>query len=363
MKHTLTASAIACALGIAGIAGGWLFLRSHGAADPAASRTVVSYQAVVPEGAETDPSVRYAYAGEPVPGKIVPDEAVDKRTENSYTRDLGVENAGTKDEKHVYQAIIYMHPVFVLSGGKWYRRETATTTESAFYEAKPLRYLAKLFSTAVAYAASYSGFSTSADADISETVTMDAGDPDDWNLCIDGTAGQSSDSAATTILIRSQFSTAGNGSCNIHVAHLPFDTSTIPSGSSVSAATLSVYMTAKTNTTNDGNDTVNVAQSSASPDLFAIIAGGGGATALDITSMTTSAYNNFTLNATGRSWITPGGTSYFGLFEGHASAGFFVTGLDSITISSSENTGTSQDPTLAVTYTARSFSFWMFQDF
>lgn len=328
-----TASVTSCALLLA-----LALLLNSGVHDALASRHILAYE--VAQG-----TVTYSYAGARLPDKLVDDEDVSRRTENSYTRDLG-EATGL----HTYQAVIVQHPVYVKEIGGWHYRETATTTETAFYQAHPERALARMFSTAVAYAASFSGFSTTADADVSTSLVGGIGDPVDFSFCMDEVWGQSSSNTDLTILVRSQGSTAGNGSCNIHVAHLPFDTSSIPLGSSVSAGTLSVYVTAKSG--NDGGDLIDVPQSSASPNLYTIIAGTSGATSLDITSdITTSAYNTFTLNASGLSWVTPGGTSYFALRERHSQTGIPGSTVYNITISSADETGTSQDPTLAVTYT------------
>ncbi|MBX4215593.1 hypothetical protein KW797_01445, partial [Candidatus Parcubacteria bacterium] len=73
---------------------------------------------------------------------------------------------------------------------------------------------------------------------------------------------------------------------------------------------------------------------------------------LDITSMTTSAYNIFTLNATGRGNVSKTGVTKFAAREGHdfENTSIDVTKLNYVGISTADHTGTTQDPTLTVTY-------------
>ncbi len=75
----------------------------------------------------------------------------------------------------------------------------------------------------------------------------------------------------------------------------------------------------------------------------------------DITSVTTSAYNAFTLNNTGRSWISLSDYSTFALREGHDVLDIAYDGpastQNSLTFRANEFTGTSSDPILEVTYT------------
>ena len=75
----------------------------------------------------------------------------------------------------------------------------------------------------------------------------------------------------------------------------------------------------------------------------------------DITSVTTSAYNAFTLNNTGRSWISLSDYSTFALREGHDVLDIAYDGpastQNSLTFRANEYTGISYDPILEVTYT------------
>lgn len=349
--------------------------------DPVASREVVGYS-VIPGGAGED-TVKYQYQGKPLPEKIVPDESVAKRTENSYTRDLGVENAGTKQERHKYQSIFYAEPAFVEDGGAWYYRETATTTKSAFDAMRRDRPRVAAFLIPTAYAASIAPFSGSGDGYLSSN-DGEFEIPAVFSNCSNGTGsgGVTPVAGGTVAAVQSIIhGPLASRICEADRTYLPFDTSAMPGNAVVSAATLNVYVTSKANGVDDGDDTINMTRmfQSSNTTLFDTDWGTGyetgGATALDITSMTTSAYNVFTLNATGRSWVkgsgqtsacgATAGWTCLGLVEGHDINGSMTvnnTG-DGITLSTSENTGTSQDPHLDVTYSASSFAFWQFQDY
>lgn len=180
--------------------------------------------------------------------------------------------------------------------------------------------------------------------------------------------------------------------CTIDRTFLPFDTSSIPSNATITAATLNLYTLTKTNTDNDGTDFLTVTQTSqathtvlanADYDQCGAVSnpteGIDSGQRKDISSITTSAYLVFTLNATGNGWIkksgqasacsATAGITCLGVREGHdvtnaaIVSGFDVVAENTATFSSSEQSGTSQDPYLAVTYTASSAAFWQFQDY
>lgn len=75
----------------------------------------------------------------------------------------------------------------------------------------------------------------------------------------------------------------------------------------------------------------------------------------DITNVTTSQYESFTLNSTGRGWVDVSGWTKLGLREGHdiedqaIQTGALVT--SGVNIAMSEYAGTTRDPKLEVTYT------------
>lgn len=142
---------------------------------------------------------------------------------------------------------------------------------------------------------------------------------------------------------------------------LPIDTSGIDDGDTITAATLNLYVGSKVNTDNDGGDWINVVQTSQASSTTlstadydqcgAISNPTEGATRIDIGSITTSAYNSWTLDATGIGWISKTGYTLLGLREGHDATNVSIAAStgNSISVASSEDTSGTKDPYLDVT--------------
>ena len=330
-------------------------------------RTLIEYSVYPTQ--QGDAMVEYAYARERLPARITPDEDVSKRTVSSYTRYLGTVNEGG-DARDVYELVSFTEPVYAKIGDAWYVRESATTTLAELNAALRGNPVAALF-VKRAYADSISPFSGAGDGYTDHTETGDAESPVifadcDGNFGVNGAFGFPT---ATVGIFGSLLSgPLSNRTCEISRAFLPFDTSSISSSATISAATLNIYVVSKTNGVNDGTDTgvliqTTQASSATLADTDHTHADAvPGATSLDITSMTTSAYNTWTLDATGISWIkksgqasncgTTAGYTCLGLREGHDLAGSMTQNIngDFVTFSTSEQTGTTQDPYLSVTY-------------
>lgn len=164
-------------------------------------------------------------------------------------------------------------------------------------------------------------------------------------------------------------SISGNPSTGrkINRLFIPIDTSGIADGDTITAAELYMYVISKRNNDNDGDDWINVVQTSqpstttlttADFDLCGAVTNPTeGATRIDLGSITTSAYNSWTLDATGRGWIDKTGISMLGLREGHDALNndIVIGGIyqgDTLNCYSSERTGTGEDPYLDVTVSA-----------
>jgi hypothetical protein len=140
---------------------------------------------------------------------------------------------------------------------------------------------------------------------------------------------------------------------------LPIDTSGIDDSSTITSALLYLYALSLGDTDNDGDDWINVVQTSqASTDELvnddydqcgAIDNPTEGATRIDLGGITTSAYNSWTLNSTGIGWIDKVGVTKLGLREGHDAIDSVVAGYCVLQVSSSEDTSGTQDPYLDVT--------------
>jgi len=70
--------------------------------------------------------------------------------------------------------------------------------------------------------------------------------------------------------------------------------------------------------------------------------------------LSTSAYNTFTLNSTGRGWINKTGYTKLAILEGHDIENVAVAARNSMGAIMSETAGTGSDPYLEVTYTVAS---------
>ncbi len=314
--------------------------------DPLNERDILSY------GFNHDGFVEYDYVGETLPAQLAEGEVPSLRGSASYTRYLGTDKNGAP----IYELTAYSKEVFTEVSGAWHHIESATTTRTRFAAARagdP----DGIFSLPKAHADSMAPFSTSADGYTSFSafgtfeVTLFSIVECSSASFIEGTPGE--DFAGTTAAVTAQYNSTGFGSCDVSRVYLPFDTSSLGTGATISDATLSVYVTAKTNQVNDGSDTIRVTQGSSTFGSFGFTSG---ATSIDIGSITTSAYNTFTLDSTGRGWINKSGTTELGLRELHEISGSMSSSVagNSITISTSEQTGTSQDPYLTITYSPAS---------
>lgn len=157
-----------------------------------------------------------------------------------------------------------------------------------------------------------------------------------------------------------------------------FDTSSI-GGDTISSATLSLYRNnasgAYTNGDNDGDDFVTVVQSN--PASNTAVATGdydqvGDAITnptegvdtgnrIDLSTMTTDQYYNWSFNSTGIGWVNGSGVTKLGVREGHdvinSAITASITTRNRILFSSAEETGTTQDPKFVVVHTAAASSF------
>jgi hypothetical protein len=146
-------------------------------------------------------------------------------------------------------------------------------------------------------------------------------------------------------------------------AFFPFDTSGLADGTTITAATLNLYVNEVVNQDNDGDDWVNVVQTSqadtstlATADYDqcgAVSNPTEGATRIDQGSLTASAYNVWTLNATGRSWVDKTGFTKLGIRQGHDAINSQITWggaqtRNRVRFNASEDGGTNTDPYLEV---------------
>lgn len=154
---------------------------------------------------------------------------------------------------------------------------------------------------------------------------------------------------------------SSNQRAQIYRTFIPVNTSGLPDNASISAASLLIYAFGTiADGDNDANAyTVVVSASQASPTSLALTDYGSvGSTALsdtkDTTNISTSAYTEYVLNSTGISTISKTDWTKLSIREGHDFNNDAPTsGTDNgFSMYTAENTGTSKDPYLSITYTA-----------
>lgn len=177
-----------------------------------------------------------------------------------------------------------------------------------------------------------------------------------------GGGGASSDSAST---MAAAYAHKYTGEFGIGRSIELFNTSTLTSVATISAAVLSLWPTIASENTNNANHFVNIFASAPASNTaiaatdFDSVGSTKFAQDYDITGMGTGAYKDWTFVAAGISAISKTGISKFGTRGGrdinddnpednNASA-------YNVTVSTADHTGTSQDPKLVVTYTIASF--------
>lgn len=179
-----------------------------------------------------------------------------------------------------------------------------------------------------------------------------------WATARDAAAGTSAVASTDTLDV----TCAENGGSYIFErAFTLFDTSALGGGASVSAATVSLYGVGTTvNGDNDGADYLAALASTPASNTnittadYDQIGTTEGSDQIDIGSWATSAYNDFTLNATGIGWVDVSGITKLGWREGHditnATIATNYASRNEVQFSAADEEGTSQDPKLVVTY-------------
>ena len=156
----------------------------------------------------------------------------------------------------------------------------------------------------------------------------------------------------------------GNYNGTVIRTFLLFDTSTLTTAATISSATLSLYVLTVTNINPGSGDALSVITTTPASNT-AIVTGDWGnvgttlqATGVSLSTLTTNTYNAITLNSTGLGNISKTSITKFGLRTAEDISNTLpVDGSQNdVTYSSADNTGTTQDPKLDVTYTVGKFS-------
>lgn len=328
--------------------------------------------------------VRLSYIGEQLSERIVPNEVPAMRTESSYTRDWGISKEGNE---RIFETVLFPTPQYIQQSDGWYYLERATVRKENFKVFQANDIIRSFLPTAHATYGLF--YSQAGDGYVNYS---------DWSGDWSAVRSQTTGTAASYTQHIAPFSEVipaicsiegETWVCNYHLisrGFIPFNTSVIPAGVAITSATLNLYTWVSGgvyDADNDGYDYLTVVQTSqashtqlvtADYDNIGTIEGVDSGDRKDISSIATGAYLSFTLNAVGRGWIAKSGQasncsntsgiSCFGLREGHDLEGVApdVEQYTGVNFYASEQSGTSKDPYLSVTYNVP-FAFWQFQDF
>lgn len=234
--------------------------------------------------------------------------------------------------------------------GNWWEADYATTTPEAFDLQTRRSFLERIFAS-IANADTGTFFpnpnpeSTSVDG----TVTMDNGN---YAVAHNATNGSGVQDSGTEIDAGNNF----NGSIyRIIRGFVLVDTSSLGAGATVISATLSLYPAY----TPDNNDSDSLGVYSSNPasntalstDDFEQVGSTLYITSVPFGSISTGAYLGLPLNATGVAAISTTGVTKFGLRTTRDVGNNTPTGNNQAGFYSADQTGTSQDPKLVITYT------------
>ena len=325
-------------------------------------------------------NIQYAYLGEPV----VPAEGEDvtRRTLNSqtYVLERRKDSEGRVVEK--LRTTFLAKSQFYKDKSGWRHIEYATTTEAAFNNSGAIPYIKKrelvehFLQTVFGIKPVFASVSTFYPNPDIETTSVDGYlDSSDSGQSVNTTAWSNARSGtglggiiaqdATTVdqvgATDRFVSRTSTYNASVQRAFLLFDTSSLTTAATISSATLSIYVTTIFDNSSDSIGIVTTTPASNT----AIVTGDWGnvgstlqASSVTYASLTASAYNSMSLNSTGLGNISKTSITKFGLRSVNDINNTLPSdvGTNIVSYSSADNTGTSQDPKLDVTYTTGTFS-------
>jgi hypothetical protein len=287
--------------------------------------------------------IAYSYISNEVVSKK-PGEIIEKRKSNA----LFFEKGKNKNGKQIIEAHFYPSSQFKKeTDGNWYQIQSATTTTVAFNKIKGFHLIKEAFATNLPSNAGGDGMAYKAPG-----AGTFAG-----SRAADGNQLDNSSNSALVL-------TSTDNQYYLSRSFFPVDTSSIGAGTVTSASFFFKILTDRFDSSNDASNSFidliqTTQQNSTSLAMSDYQRGTGetlGATHVRILDLSTSAYNEYTLNSSGLSWINTSGYTLFGFREGHdtnnVSPGTAGSGkYNYVYIMTTEQTGTSNDPYLSVTYT------------
>jgi len=306
------------------------------------------------ENQDTDDIVKYYYVSDTeVPTAIYQgiEEDISKRTNNAQFFKQGE----TEDEEK-WVAMFYSGAPFYQDGDNWMHVESATTTKQAFFQQTRLSLGEKIKNLFRKEALAHDYHASSGDGYVKHSNA-------NWETAHDAVTGTT---AYDSPIIVETTEAIIVTSYIYNRAFLTFDTSSLQDMIEITGATVYVYPFQILAQDNDGEDWINVVQTTQDSPTTLITADYDtcgavtnpteGSTRKDLSSDFVLGYNGFILNSTGLAWINTTGYTQIGFREGHDALGTQIASnsTNRMWIYSSEQTGTSQDPYMTVTFIAPS---------
>lgn len=190
-----------------------------------------------------------------------------------------------------------------------------------------------------------------------------------WATARSNTVGDTADSA---FLIAQANKDNGDSTFTINRGFIPFDTSSIPTGSTITAVDLKLYVASKDDEETGGEiGVIQTTQASISAiatgdyDNLTLNSPTEGATRVTIAAISTSAYNTISLNAAGRGFVNPGGSTLLGIrhsrdIDNSTPGGSTDSARNRIVCQVSED---ANPPQLVITYTSGAADLSGYGDF
>jgi hypothetical protein len=279
------------------------------------------------------------------------------RTPTSQSYLKSVKQISETEVEKEYVGKFYSGTNFHQDNNDWYYTDVATTTKSAFLlQTNPtlLDKTKEVITGTPVFAATDTTYSGAGDGEVYNSSGS-------WSSVHDAVTGVSASYTGAYVYTEVDYEA---GSYKMYRVFLPFDTSTLSDEADVTAASLNVYIISKIDQIGNYITVVQTFQASNTvlvEDDFdqcgdAIdnpTEGVDVGQRKDIGSISTSAYLTFTLNSTGVSWVSKTGYTKLGIRdeEDTTDGGNPTHENSNVSISSSEETGISQDPYLSITYT------------
>jgi hypothetical protein len=302
-------------------------------------------------------STKYSYKTDILPEKLSPTEIKEKRTGNSYTELLAVDKDGVETRR----LVAYPGDNFAKDGAQWRQIEYATTTKDAFD---------KQTKSVVGYLGARIALAACPDTECYSGAGGDGGNTShpyntNFNTARDKTTSAYSNDTSAYIQDGVFGYSAGffrhlTSGWSIFRAWFPVDTSALDDGATVTAATFHFWVEAKNDLENGSYSYMTLVESTqaSATDLVDDDFDAVGSTAwsdnVHIDDITLTAYNTWTLNATGLSNVSLTGYTKLAMRIGYDWTGnnpsVTTQGFTAIQGLSADNTGTGSDPYLDITY-------------